>query len=117
VKVRFVFLLLLVSITQAQTSITPTEQEQAKLGKLKAQNETIVQQLAQIDTQIQALNILKQLTSEHQQQKYSEYLGYANTIKTNHKEWGDTNKITFSPQQGEYGTFTKTEEKKPEVKK
>ena len=95
-----------------QQELKPSELEQAKLAKLKAQNDTYIQQLAQIETQMQALNILKQLTQTQQQQKYSEFLGLANKIKEDHKEWGDSKSITYTPQQGEYGVFTKKEEQK-----
>lgn len=94
-------------LQQVPQILKPTELEQAKLGKLKAENTNFQTQLQQIDTQIQALTILKQLTTEHQQQKYSEYLGEANKVKESHKEWGESNTVTFNPQQGEYGTFVK----------
>lgn len=99
---------------QDQINVTPTELEQAKLGKLKAQNESFNIQLQQINTQIQALTILKQLTTEHQQSKYSELLGYADSVKKAHADWGDSAKIQYDPSNGEYGNFTKKQEVKKE---
>src|SRR6266540_843696 len=99
-KKIYLILLSLCILTQAQTqNLTPTELESARLAKLKSQSESYVQQLQSIETQMQALNILKQLTQEHQQQKYSEFLGEASKIKEAHKEWGESSKINFNPQQ------------------
>lgn len=109
-KVCFVIFIISISLTyicQCQTKVVqPTELEQAKLAKLKAQNDTLQEQLRQIDVQIQALTILKQLTTEHQQSKLSEWLNYSEDVKMSHKEWGDKKNITYNQQQGESGSFT-----------
>ena len=100
------------AVGQTPTTLTPTELEQAKLAKLKAQSEQLQTSLQQIDTQIQALTLLKQMTSERQQQKYSQYLGLAEEIKKHHDEWGDSSKIDFNPVAGESGAFQKKEQPK-----
>ncbi len=90
----------------SQKTLQPSELEQARLAKFKAQNDALMIQLQQIDTQMQALNILKQMTTIQQQQKYSEYLGESKKVIASHSEWGDTAKVNFNPTQGESGTFT-----------
>ena len=116
------------TITLAQNVVAPTDLESKELAVLKAQNETLMAQLQNIDTQIQALNILKQLTTEHQQQKFTQFLGKAEEIKKLHTEdWGKPDKTNFNPTLGESGTFTvpvpepkkdeKKDDKKPEPKK
>lgn len=108
------FVMFCVTLTYSQTAIQPTELEQAKLSKLKAQYETFQVQLSQIDTQIQALNILKQLTQEHQRAKNAEFIGLSEDVKKAHKDWGDISKVNFDPTKGDGGTFTKLpEDNKP----
>ncbi len=97
-----------VAQTNNQKTLQPSELEQAKLAKLKAQNDSMMIQLQQIDTQMQALNILKQMTTMQQQQKYSEYLGESKKVIASHTEWGDMAKVNFNPTQGESGSFTIT---------
>jgi hypothetical protein len=109
-KVFIAFLFITTCCIAQNQTFVPTELEQAQLAKLKAQNEALQQQLQQIDTQIQALTILKQLTTEHQQQKNSEFLGKANSIKEAHKDWGDSSKISYNSSQGESGMFSKSQE-------
>lgn len=111
-KIVICGLLLLSSVCIAQTvNLTPTELETTKLAKLKAQRETLQAQTAQIDIQIQGLQALKQLMSEHTQQKYNEFLAEVQRIKEAHKEWGDVSKINFNENQGESGSFSKEDKK------
>jgi len=109
--------------------LTPSEIEIAKLGKLKAELDSIRAQLQALDAQRQAIDLAKQLTQEHGQQKYSEYLGYGESVKQAHvKDWGSADQIQFDPSKGEVGVFTLTkkeasqpekpkEEKKDAIKK
>jgi len=95
---------------QAQTkTLTPSELEKAKLGKLKTEFDTFRVQLQSLESQKQAIELATQLTKEHQQQKFSEYLGYAETIKQAHiqdKDWGSADQVIFDPTKGTEGIFT-----------
>lgn len=106
--------------TQAHTqtkTLTPNELEKAKLGRLKTEFDTFRVQLQSLESQKQAIELATQLTKEHQQQKFSEYLGYAETIKQAHiqdkcsKEkdcevWGSADQVIFDPTKGTEGIFT-----------
>jgi ribosomal protein L11 methylase PrmA len=120
-------LLLLVAFSFAQegretptgTKLVPNENEVAKLGRLKAEAAAFSAQLQSIEAQEQALKLAKQLTQEHGQAKYSEYLGYAETIKQSHaanKDWASADQVTFDPAKGTEGIFT-LNPKKEEPKK
>ena len=117
-KISLVILFLVITCyAQQPQHLIPTDLEQARLGKLKAQVETFQTQLQQIDTQIQALNVLKQLTIEHSQSKVSELQSLSEQVKKAHTEWGDSSKIDYVIANGEYGTFTKRPEEVKQEKK
>lgn len=85
-----------------ELAYAPTEQENDKLAKLKAQNQELIGELREIDIQVQALNMLKQMTTAKQQSKYSELLAYSEAVKKNH---GWSKDVSYDPQQGENGRF------------
>lgn len=106
-----IFITLTLPILKSQ-ELKTTELEKEKLAKLKAQSEVLQTKLEQIDTQIQALNVYKQLIDAQQKSKLSELLGYSEEIKKNHKEWGDSSKVNYNQSIGESGIFKKIEDKK-----
>lgn len=91
----------------AQTNFTPSELEQAKLGKLKAQEDSLNAQMQTIDSQMQVLSAKKFFLQQQEQQKKSELLGYANEIIKTHK-W----EATYNSELGENGQFLPKDKEK-----
>ena len=95
--------LLLLSVALAQQNLTPSELEQAKLAKLKAQRESLTYQRQLLESNYRILDQLEK-------QKESEYEAYAQQVIKEHKWEAD-----FNPSgPGEYGQFV---ERKKDAKK
>lgn len=93
-----------------QEVLIPTELEQTKLAKFKAQDEKYQQQLKVVEVEINNLQLTHQIIDQQEKQKHSEYLGYSEDVKRSHnKDWGDS--VIFNPDKGEGGLFEKAQQK------
>lgn len=105
--------------SQAQV-LNPTELETAKLAKLRSDLATLNAQLQLVKTNKQLADAQEMILQQQGQQKLSELLGQAESVKQAHakdKTWDSADKITFNPQSGEAGQFTHNpEEAKKDVK-
>jgi len=100
--------------TSTKEVLQPTELENTKLAKLKAQDDNLNSNIQNIDSQMQILVAKKYIIQQAEQQKKSELLGLAEQIKREH-DWNSS--VNYDPNVGESGSFVKTTDEKKEVKK